>query len=42
MKKLEIRKEDLIYNLNSIKKIVNDNTKIIPVDEFVNNMDKTI
>ena len=31
MKKLEIRKEDLIYNLNSIKKIVNDNTKIIGV-----------
>lgn len=31
MKKLEIRKEDLIYNLNYIKSLLNDKTKIIAV-----------
>lgn len=31
MKKLEIKKDDLIYNLNFIREIVNDKTKIIAV-----------
>ncbi len=31
MKKLEIRKDDLIYNLNLIREIVKENTKIIAV-----------
>lgn len=31
MKKLEVKKEDLIYNLNSIREILKDNTKIIAV-----------
>lgn len=31
MKKVEIKKDDLIYNLNSIKKFVQDKTKIIGV-----------
>jgi alanine racemase len=31
MKKLEVKKEDLIYNLNSLRNYIGDDTKVIAV-----------